>query len=79
MMRFPFTDKWNSFWHIVFGAISIYIPIIIPIFVIYQIIQGTLNDLVIDIFEFFFGYCLVLCYEENITNYYNLIKNYYII
>jgi hypothetical protein len=54
-MRYLFTDRWNSFWHAVFGACALYCPIIIPIFLLYQIIQGKPNDLVIDTSEFFIG------------------------
>ena len=72
-MRLPFTDKWNSFWHVVFGAMSVYIPIIIPFFIGYQLIQGTLNDLV-DIFEFIVGYCIVLCSKTYIKKLQNYLK-----
>jgi len=58
-MRYVFTDKWNSFWHAAFGALSLRYPFIIPIFILYQIIQGTLNDLVIDTGEFFIGLLVV--------------------
>ena len=54
-MRYLFTDKWNSFWHFVFGCLSIMFPIIIPIFLMYQCIQYTPND-VIDVLEFLFGF-----------------------
>ena len=61
-MRAPFTDKWNSFWHLVFGAISVKYPFIIPLFFIYQISQGKPND-IIDIIEFIIGLAIALLYK----------------
>jgi mannitol-specific phosphotransferase system IIBC component len=54
-MRYPFTDRWNSFWHFLFGVLTVYFPFIITPFLIYQGIQGKPNDL-IDVFEFMLGF-----------------------
>lgn len=61
-MRAPFTDTWNSFWHLVFGVISVKYPLIIPLFLAYQFTQGKPNDL-IDIFEFMLGFAIALLYK----------------
>ena len=51
-----FTDGWNSLWHVIFGALSIRFFIIIPIFVIYQLIHYKDTNLFIDLAEFFIGF-----------------------
>jgi hypothetical protein len=61
-MRAPFTDKWNSFWHLAFGAISVKYILIIPLFLAYQLNQGKPNDL-IYIFEFIVGFTIALLYK----------------
>jgi hypothetical protein len=55
-MRSLFTDGWNSIWHVVFGILAIYIPFIIPVFVIYQVIDWYDENMMIDLLEFFIGY-----------------------
>jgi hypothetical protein len=57
-MRYLFTDGFNSIWHVVFGCMAVYIPLLIPLFLIYQIRQGKPNDF-IDVCEFAIGYCLL--------------------
>ena len=54
-----FTDGWNSTWHATFGVLSIYFPVIIPNFVIYQFIDYKDVNLFIDLGEFLCG--LILC------------------
>jgi hypothetical protein len=51
-----FTDGWNSFWHFFFGILSIRFIIIIPIFVIYQLIHYQDKNLFTDLAEFFIGF-----------------------
>jgi uncharacterized protein YqhQ len=51
-----FTDGWNSFWHVLFGILSIRFFIIIPIFVIYQLTDIHDNNLFVDLTEFFIGF-----------------------
>ena len=51
-----FTDGWNSFWHVFLGIISVRFHIIIPIFIVYQLIDYKDINLFIDISEFFIGF-----------------------
>jgi hypothetical protein len=62
-MRYPFTDRWNSLWHFLFGMVAVYIPFIIPLFLIYQGIQGKPNDL-IDVLEFICGFGILMKAKE---------------
>ena len=63
-MRKLFTDRYNSFFHFLFGVLSYKIFIIIPLFLAYQSIEfiylyylGKRDDnLLIDLLEFFIGY-----------------------
>ena len=50
-----FTDRYNSFWHVLFGILSIRFLILIPIFVIYQLMNPYDINLFIDLLEFFIG------------------------
>lgn len=54
-MRYVLTDKWNSFWHVMFGALTVYIPFILPAFVIYQLEYYDMNSL-IDLCEYGLGF-----------------------
>ena len=51
-----FTDGWNSFWHVLLGVLSIRFLVIVPIFVIYQLIDFYDKNLFVDIAEFFIGF-----------------------
>jgi hypothetical protein len=52
-----FTDGWNSFWHFALGYLSDENPIIIPIFIIYQLKDLDKDENTwIDIAEFGLGY-----------------------
>jgi hypothetical protein len=51
-------DGWNSIWHFVFGVLAIYIPFIIPVFVLYQVIDWYDENMMIDLLEFFIGYVI---------------------
>jgi len=55
-MRKLFTDKWNSFWHFVFGTLSVIYFWIIPIFVAYQLMDAYEPNVLIDLSEFGIGY-----------------------
>ena len=55
-MRPLFTDGWNSFWHVFFGVLAIHFYIIIPVFVLYQLIDWYDVNMMIDLSEFFIGY-----------------------
>ena len=76
-----FTDGWNSFWHVFFGILSIRFSIIIPIFVIYQLIDWNDKNLFIDITEFFIGFfgsilCISLLDSSKITHF--LVDKYFL-
>ena len=57
-MRPLFTDGWNSFWHVFFGVISARYTIIIPAFILYQVIDWHDKNMLCDLNEFFIGYKL---------------------
>jgi hypothetical protein len=56
-----FTDGWNSFWHVFLGVLSLRFLVIIPIFIIYQLIDFYDKNLFVDIAEFLIGF--FLCYS----------------
>jgi hypothetical protein len=55
-MRAVFTDGFNSFWHLVFGAFAVKYNILIILFTLYQFIDMAEVNLKIDMAEFFIGY-----------------------
>lgn len=57
-MRPLFTDKWNSFWHVVFGMLAVRYYIIIPLFVAYQLMDWRDKNLFCDLLEFVVGYIM---------------------
>jgi hypothetical protein len=54
-----FTDGYNSFWHVCFGILSLRFAVIIPNFMIYQLIDYADANLFIDLGEFFIGFTLI--------------------
>jgi len=57
-MRNLWTDGWNSFWHFTFGALTYKIPIILLMFLVYQLIanEGIYEKNVsVDLLEYFIG------------------------
>ena len=54
-MRPLFTDGWNSFWHLFFGGLSVHFHIIIPAFILYQLIDWHEKNIMCDLSEFFIG------------------------
>ena len=57
-MRKLWTDGCNSFWHFTLGALTYKIPIILLIFLVYQLLanQGIYEKNVsVDILEYFIG------------------------
>lgn len=49
-------DGWNSFWHFFFGILAYKYPVLIILFVIYQVYFDWNNvNLYIDLAEFFIG------------------------
>ena len=51
-----FTDGWNSLWHVLLGILSIRFLVIVPIFVIYQLMDFYDKNFFVDIAEFFIGF-----------------------
>jgi hypothetical protein len=54
-MRAPFTDGWNSFWHLAFGMLAVELPWTIVPFLIYQFILKYDKNSPIDTFEYLMG------------------------
>jgi len=57
-MRDLWTDGWNSFWHFTFGALTYKIPVILIIFLVYQLFvnRGIYDkNVAVDILEYFIG------------------------
>jgi len=54
-MRAPFTDGWNSFWHLAFGMLAVELPWTIVPFLIYQFILKYDHNSPIDTFEYLMG------------------------
>lgn len=55
-----FADGWNSFWHVFFGTLSFYMPVVTPNFVIYQLIDYLDVNLFVDLGEFVVGLLLIV-------------------
>lgn len=53
-----FEDSWNSFWHVVFGFFAVKIPSLVPIFLVYQILDRHDVNVFIDILEFTIGHAV---------------------
>lgn len=58
-MRAIMTDHMNSFWHVVLGALAVYIPILIPGFIAYQMYFYDKNSF-IDLSEFGLGFLITM-------------------
>jgi hypothetical protein len=57
-MRGLWTDGWNSFWHFTFGALTYKLPIILVIFLVYQLFvnRGIYDkNVAVDLLEYFIG------------------------
>lgn len=61
-MRTLFTDRWNSFWHVVLGILSTYdkLEIAVLLFVMYQLMDATDPNVFIDLIEFIVGIAIGL-------------------
>ena len=57
-MRLPFTDGLNSFWHVAFGIMAVWVWWITPLFVVYQLKDPHEKNILIDLGEFAAGYTL---------------------
>jgi hypothetical protein len=63
-MRNLGADGWNSFWHFFFGLVAVKLNILVPLFVIYQLLDIHDKNLVIDLLEFFIGFALGLMLDR---------------
>lgn len=59
-----FTDGFNSFWHFVFGVLSVRFLIIVPLFLAYQLSDIYEKNVWIDIGEFVIGFGLGSLYKR---------------
>lgn len=48
-------DGWNSAWHLIFGVLSVKLPLLVPVFIFYQLLDQTDVNMVVDIVEFLVG------------------------
>jgi len=55
-MRWPFTDGWNSFWHVLFGAVATQFAVVGILFTLYQFWDIFEKNMLVDMGEFFCGY-----------------------
>uniref|UniRef100_A0A6C0JLH3 Uncharacterized protein n=1 Tax=viral metagenome TaxID=1070528 RepID=A0A6C0JLH3_9ZZZZ len=58
-MRALFADGWNSFWHVAFGMIGSIYPIVLALFIGYQLIDPYEMNVWIDISEGLIGYSIM--------------------
>jgi hypothetical protein len=64
-MRWIFTDGFNSVVHFVIGALSYKFPILIPAFILYQLLIHADQNTIIDLSEFAIGYIVVHTIKQN--------------
>jgi hypothetical protein len=63
-----FTDRFNSAWHFVFGLATIFFPLIMPFFLLYQALDSFYSyangkkdtNLLVDLAEYFIGYLVAI-------------------
>jgi hypothetical protein len=53
-----FTDGLNSFWHFVIGMFAVKFPILVSLFIFYQILDRYDINICIDILEFILGFTI---------------------
>ena len=61
-MRLLFIDGWNSFWHFVFGCMSVFFWQITPLFSAYQLLDPFEKNILVDFAEFFVGHNLTILF-----------------
>jgi hypothetical protein len=55
-MRDLFTDKWNSFWHFIFGFLGAFYHPVLSVFIVYQLVDPLEQNMLIDIYEGMIGF-----------------------
>ena len=59
-MRRLFSEKFNSVAHFLLGLLTIYCPLIFPLFVIYQLRDISEENVEIDLAEYYIGMAVAL-------------------
>lgn len=59
-MRDLFTDKWNSFWHFIFGFLGSFYRPVLDVFITYQMVDPLEHNMLIDIYEGMIGFVVGL-------------------
>ena len=57
-MRNILADGFNSFWHVAFGFMAVWLWWIAPVFLIYQLLEKKDKNLLVDLTEFTLGYAV---------------------
>jgi hypothetical protein len=63
-MRLLFTDGGNSASHVAFGGLAAWVWWIMPLYVVYQLVDPFEENVLVDLLEFFIAYGLVLYLVE---------------
>jgi len=71
-----FTDGWNSFWHVIFGMMTLWYWWISPIFITYQLKDYKDPNLWIDLAEFLFGWIFMLAFINPLLEEKNMVEFY---
>jgi hypothetical protein len=61
-MRLLFVDGWNSFWHVVFGCLSVFSWKVTCLFSVYQLLDPFEQNILVDFSEFFLGHNLMFIF-----------------
>lgn len=61
--RLLFTDGFNSFAHFALGWIAVYLPILVPLFTLYQMLDPRDVNMYVDILEFVIGFSFSLFFK----------------
>jgi hypothetical protein len=56
--RSIFTDGMNSFWHFVIGMFAVKFPLLVSLFIFYQILDRHDVNICVDILEFVLGFTI---------------------
>lgn len=63
-MRSLFSDGFNSLAHVVFGVLSVWYPIVLILFFVYQVVKHTtITQAIPGILEFLVGYAVAFSSE----------------
>jgi len=57
-MRNILVDGFNSYWHVAFGFIAVWVWWITPVFVLYKLKDPFEKNVAVDLAEFVLGYAL---------------------